>query len=145
MSMYSLHRFFVKILLNISRSKYIPSSKRYLLLKLAGVHIKGKCWIGEDVIFDSMYPENIEIEDGALIAMRSIILSHFYDHENDRFVKGKVHIGKRAYIFANSIICQPCTIGDFSLIAAGGVVTKDIPSRQILGGVPVRFIKVREI
>ena len=96
--MYSLHRFFVKILLNVSRSKYISSSKRYLLLRPTGVKIKSKCWTGEDVIFDSLYPGNIEIEDGVLIAMRSAILSHFYDHVNDRFIKGKVHIGKRAYI-----------------------------------------------
>lgn len=143
--MSSIRRFFVKVLLNISRSKYIPSSKRYLLVRMAGVNIKGKCWIGEDVIFDSMYPENIEIDEGALIAMRSIILSHFYDHVNDKFIKGHVHIGKRAYIFANSIICQPCTIGDYSLVAAGGVVTKDIPPRQIWGGVPIKFIKEREL
>ena len=39
------------------------------------------------------------------------------------------------------IICQPVTIGDNSAIAAGAVVTKDIPPGEIWGGVPAKFIK----
>ena len=45
------------------------------------------------------------------------------------------------FIGAHSIICQPVTIGDDVIIAAGSVETKDIPSGEIWGGVPAKFIK----
>ena len=139
---YNLQRAFRKLVLDFQRCSLIPSMYRYKLLKLAGIKIHGKPFIGQDVIFDSMAPENIEIEDGARITMRSIILTHFYNpNGQEKYPIGKVHIGRFAFIGANSVICKPVSIGDYSTVAAGAVVTKDIPPRQIWGGVPARFIK----
>lgn len=52
-----------------------------------------------------------------------------------------IHIGDYVFIGARCIIGKGITIGDKSIIAAGSVVTKDIPSGEIWGGNPAKFIK----
>lgn len=54
-----------------------------------------------------------------------------------------VHIGSRVWIGMNATIMKGVTIGDNSIVAAGALVTKDIPANEIWGGVPARFIKKR--
>ena len=55
----------------------------------------------------------------------------------------KVVIGNDVWIGANSVILPGVTIGDHSIVAAGSVVTKDVPSFAIVGGVPAKIIKYR--
>lgn len=127
-------------------SQWIPSSKRYKILKWGGVKI-GKSFVGQDVIFDSNYPEEIEIGDGCAITMRCTILTHFVQacpNGGRRYVKGHVKIGNKVFMGAHSIICQPITIGDGAFIAAGSVLTKDVPPYEVWGGVPAKFIKKRD-
>ena len=54
-----------------------------------------------------------------------------------------VKIGNDVWIGARAIILPGVTIGDGAVIAAGAVVTKDVPSLAIVGGVPARVIKRR--
>lgn len=56
-----------------------------------------------------------------------------------------VIIEDEVWIGANTVILQGVKIGHGSVIAAGAVVTKDVPSMEIWGGVPARFIKKRII
>tara|TARA_R110002020_G_scaffold198873_2_gene400215 strand:- start:170 stop:757 length:588 start_codon:yes stop_codon:yes gene_type:complete len=55
----------------------------------------------------------------------------------------RTRIGRDVWIGANSIVMAGVKIGDGSIIAAGSVVTKDIPSFSIVGGVPAKFIRKR--
>lgn len=41
-------------------------------------------------------------------------------------------------------ILQGVTIGDNAIVAAGAVVTKDVPANAIVGGVPAKVIKMIE-
>lgn len=52
-------------------------------------------------------------------------------------------IGKDVWIGANAIIMSGIKIGNGSVIAAGSIVTKDIPEYSIYGGNPAKFIKLR--
>lgn len=54
-----------------------------------------------------------------------------------------VVIGNDAWIGANVQIIGGCTIGDGAIVAAGAVVTKDVPPYAIVGGVPARVIRYR--
>ena len=48
------------------------------------------------------------------------------------------------WIGGNVVICQGVTIGARSVIAAGSVVTKDVPPDTLVGGTPAKTIKELE-
>lgn len=52
-----------------------------------------------------------------------------------------ITLGKNVWVGSNSTILQDVTIGDNAVIAAGAVVTKDVPENTIVGGVPARIIR----
>ena len=52
-----------------------------------------------------------------------------------------IHIGDYVFIGARCIIGKGVTIGEKSIVAAGSVVTRDIPAGEIWGGNPAKFIK----
>ena len=54
-----------------------------------------------------------------------------------------IRLGKNVWVGSNSTILQGVTVGDNAVIAAGAVVTKDVPANTVVGGVPAR--KLREI
>ena len=52
-----------------------------------------------------------------------------------------VTIGNDIWIGANAVILPGVTIGDHSVVAAGAVVTKDVPAHSLVAGVPAKVIK----
>lgn len=52
-----------------------------------------------------------------------------------------IHIGNHVWIGVRAVILKGVTIGDGSIIAAGAVVTKDVPPNTLVGGVPAKIIK----
>ena len=52
-----------------------------------------------------------------------------------------ITLGKNVWVGSNSTILQGVTVGDNAVIAAGAVVTKDVPENTIVGGVPARIIR----
>lgn len=54
---------------------------------------------------------------------------------------GSIHIGRGTWLCANTVIASGVTIGKGCLVAAGSVVTEDVPDYSMVGGVPARLIK----
>ncbi|MFC6254879.1 sugar O-acetyltransferase [Secundilactobacillus hailunensis] len=52
-----------------------------------------------------------------------------------------VHIGKNVWLAANVTVLQGVHIGDNSIIAAGSLVTKDIPANVIVMGTPAKVVR----
>ena len=52
-----------------------------------------------------------------------------------------INIGKNCWIASGSIICGNVNIGDSVVVMAGSIVTKDVESNSVVGGVPARFIR----
>lgn len=50
-------------------------------------------------------------------------------------------IGKNVWIGSNTTILPGVTIGDNAIVAAGAVVTKDVPANTVVGGVPAKELK----
>jgi acetyltransferase-like isoleucine patch superfamily enzyme len=124
-----------------------PSSFRVTLQRLRGVKIGKNVFIGLGCWLDSVSPELVIIEDDVSLAGRVTILTHSDPTEPMRKIWGNnvkvfdpVVIKCGAWIAVNATILPGITIGENSIVAAGSVVTKDVPSNVIVGGVPARII-----
>lgn len=130
-----------KLCLIVGKSDYIPSRMRLMLFKWGGLNVIGKSFFGSDVTIDTIYPKLITIESDCIIATGTIILSHFFNPQDRVFYQGKVTIKDHVFIGMNTMIVAPITIGSHAVIAAGSIITKDIPAYEVWGGVPAKFIK----
>ncbi len=86
----------------------------------------------------------IEIGDNALIGHNVVLatINHAINPgENRKNYYAPIKIGKNVWIGSNSTILQGVTIGDWAVVAAGAVVTKDVPPYTIVGGVPAKEIR----
>jgi acetyltransferase-like isoleucine patch superfamily enzyme len=93
--------------------------------------------------------EGVTIED-------EVFIGHGVMFTNDRFPRAtnpdgspqteadwiveKTHVKRRASIGSNATILCGLTIGEGALVAAGSVVTKDVPDHAVVAGVPARVI-----
>ncbi|HBX50578.1 MAG: hypothetical protein A2W98_01255 [Bacteroidetes bacterium GWF2_33_38] len=148
---YPLKRIYSKIVFYIARKcPFLRGEFRASLFKSAGVKIEkpSVTFIGFDVAFDDICPENISVGQKTMITEGVKILSHFIDVNHDdleHMYFGKVEIGSNVFIGMNTVIVRPVTIGNGAIIGANSVITKDIPPYTIWGGNPAKFIKNREI
>lgn len=62
---------------------------------------------------------------------------------NSGHTKAPVVIGQDVWLGANCIILPGVTIGEGAIVAAGSVVTKNVPANVFVGGVPAKIIKER--
>ena len=85
----------------------------------------------------SVNPKGIHIGDGTHVVNGSMVLAH----DACRRMKADIYIGKDCLIGARSIILPGIKIGDSCIVAAGAVVTKDVPSNCVVGGNPAKVIK----
>lgn len=85
----------------------------------------------------------VYIGDYTQIAPNVGIISSNHDiHDSRKKVIGEVKIGKYCWIGMNAMILPNVTIGDFTVIAAGAIVTKPYPEGYcILAGNPAKIIK----
>jgi maltose O-acetyltransferase len=56
-----------------------------------------------------------------------------------------INIGNDIWIGTNAILLPGITVNDHSIIAAGAIVTKDVPAYSIVGGNPAKIIKYRNV
>jgi len=109
-----------------------------------GKHTK----IGKNVFinFDCVFLDlgGITIEDNVLIAPKVSVLSEGHPLSPDdrqSLVSGPILIKKNAWIGAGATILHGVTIGENAVVAAGAVVSKDVPANTVVGGVPAKIIK----
>ncbi len=100
--------------------------------------------IGKDVriswkahLDKSINPKGIHIGNGTCVLNGAMILSH----DACRSIKTDTYIGKNCVIGVRSIILPGIRIGDSSIVGAGGVVSKDVPSHSIVAGNPAKIVK----
>jgi maltose O-acetyltransferase len=152
------------MLLNLTT--FIPlHSVRNLIWRLAGVTIGRHSTLHTGVrVFD---PRNITIGDGTIIGYACFIDGRdkvtigdntdiasevmIYNQEHDLSAEdfaansSTVAIGNYVFIGPRAIILPGVTIGDASVVAAGAVVTKNVPKFAIVGGIPAKIIGERAL
>ncbi|MDO4943098.1 MAG: acyltransferase [Lachnospiraceae bacterium] len=113
-------------------------------------HVFHEC--GENVYLQSrkipLYANLISLHNNIRIASDVTFLTHDVMHTVFSTIGGKkyqekvgcIEIFDNVFIGSNSVIMYDTKIGPNVIIAAGSVVTKDIPPGSIVGGVPAKVI-----
>lgn len=86
----------------------------------------------------------VEFEDGIMAApgLKIATINHDMYDRHLTYTYGKVIVKKNVWLGLNVTICPGVTIGKYSVVAAGAVVTKDVPDYAVVGGVPAKVIKM---
>jgi acetyltransferase-like isoleucine patch superfamily enzyme len=95
------------------------------------------CQFSLSTRFDKTFPRGIHVGAETYLAFDAAILSH----EMIRALYAHTRIGRRCFIGARSMIMPGIVVGDGSIVAAGSVVTKDVPAHSIVAGNPAKIIR----
>lgn len=122
--------------LRIGRNIFIHNPKNLHL----GSHVfmaYGACLLGNAEIF---------LGDEVMLGPYCVISSGNHTRQDGSFRYGPpdarpIRVGNGSWIGAHATLTAGVTIGEGSVIAAGAVVTRDIPSNVVAGGVPAKVIK----
>ena len=134
--------------------KGVRISSSAVITNKNGLNVGDNVWINHYVRVDAS--GGVTIGEGCQIGYSSMILSHSshnairlngsaYIHMDieDRvgYIHKPVSIGAYTFVGGGSCIMPGVSVGKGCVIGVGSVVTKDIPSNVLVGGVPARIIK----
>ena len=135
-------------------SNYPDHEIRKLFLTLTGVKLGKDVHLNSNVVvIDDQYVTNVSITIGERVAISPgvIIVSASAPNnsllQNNEYVKKNliktqdVIIEDDVWIGAGAIILPGVRIGKMSIVGAGAVVTKDVPEKTVVAGVPADIIK----
>lgn len=140
-----IRRVFIQFKLIVTRNGW----KKAEWLKKHNVfyHIGKHCYYHPNILpaepFLVCLHDNVVISAGVRLITHSAVNSVFnYEDNNHNYVckHGKVEIHSNVYIGADVIINYGVTIGKNCIIAAGAVITKDVPDGSVVGGIPAKVI-----
>lgn len=152
----------LKLLAELNSAYHTPEEIRDLFSKLIGqpvdesftlfppfytefgrnIHIGKNVFINSGCRFQDH--GGIMIGDGVFIGHNVVLAT--LNHDVDPQKRSSMHpapikIGENVWFGANATVVPGVTIGDGAIIAAGSVVTKDVPADVMVGGVPAKVIK----
>jgi acetyltransferase-like isoleucine patch superfamily enzyme len=107
----------------------------------------GRLLVGDDVFFNRgstiFAAQLIEIGDHTRIADHVTIHdTDFHEVEQGAPVRvAPIRIGRNVWIGRSSIVLPGVTIGDHAVVAAGSVITRDVPARTLVAGAPASVVR----
>lgn len=111
-----------------------------------GLAIGDHCFIGDECLLD--LADCIVMAEHVTLAERVTILTHtnvgYRDHPLQPYMppfSAPVRLERGCFVGVNATILPGVTVGGCSVVAAGAVVTHDVPPWQVVGGVPARVIR----
>ena len=123
---------------------------RPFLWRRIGIHVGKNVMLGYGIYLDVDGYGYINIEDNVIITAQCLLLTHRRDMQAYHrgllqcelpYIRKPIVIKKNATLGMRSVIMPGVTIGEGSVVAAGAVVTKDVPPYTIVAGNPARIIR----
>ncbi|MDF9620103.1 acyltransferase [Pseudomonas entomophila] len=102
------------------------------------VHINPGCNVTDPTLV--RLGSNVGLSDCTLIGHDSVVALIEYARGKHLDSVGYIDIKDNCYIGHGAIIMPRVTIGPDAIVAAGSVVTKDVPPNSVVGGNPAKFI-----
>lgn len=102
-----------------------------------GMSVDPSARISTSAKLDRTYPKGVHIRANSYIAFGATILTH----DRTRGIYKDTVVEENCFIGARSIVMPGVRIGHNSIVAAGAVVTKDVPPRSIAAGNPAHIIR----
>jgi acetyltransferase-like isoleucine patch superfamily enzyme len=116
---------------------------------MLGAKVGKDCYIGYGIYLDVSGMHRLTIGNNVMISSESLFLFHRRNlkgfHKGDKpqslpMKQLETHIGNNVQIGMRAIIMPGITIGEGAVVAAGAVVTKDVPPYAIVAGSPAKII-----
>lgn len=122
-----------------------------LAAKLGTITIGQNCGLGANVTIHSSVGGSVTIGSNVLIAGHVYLGGgQYHTDRTDVSIAEQGHIeglslaiGDNCWIGANATVVNGVSVGHDAIVAAGAVVTKDVPPFAIVGGVPAKVLRVR--
>lgn len=139
--------FFNRLVNVLARQLPMFPALRVFLHRLRGVSVGKRVFIGIDVLIDDADPWAIKIEDDVTVLARSILLAHAYYPRHlhgvlaDASGKSGLVLKRGSYVGVGAILLPGVTLGEFAVVGAGAVVTKDVPAYSIVVGSPAEVVR----
>jgi len=138
------HKYRALILGNLAISFWFFPYFSKLLHGMRGVRFKDQpsVFIGRGVLIDNRYPELVFIGRDVWLTARTVILTHSFSSQSQKMLyglnemTGPVIIEDGVFIGSGSIICPNVVVGKNSYVAAGSVVTRNVPPGVLVAGNP---------
>ncbi|MEK9651313.1 MAG: acyltransferase [Poseidonia sp.] len=83
------------------------------------------------------------LHDDVFIGPAAVLLNDKFPPSNDREKWAPVVVERGAVIGGNATVVPGCTVGENSVLAAGAVLTKNLPANEVWAGNPARFLMTR--
>jgi acetyltransferase-like isoleucine patch superfamily enzyme len=131
------------------RSLGMRIGKQALIHRGVEIRNPGQVEVGEDSVigFDSILDGRFGIKIGRHVNVSSqvAVWTVQHDHRDPGFgaVGASVNIGDRAWLSFRCTVLPGVTVGEGAVVAAGAVVTRDVPPYAIVAGVPARVVAQR--
>ena len=113
--------------------------------RMKGYDIDKSTILERNLNLDRLYPAGVHIGKNCLIASGTTILSHDHCKRVGEGVLNPLlldtYIGDRCFLAVNSMILPGVKVGNECIVAAGAVVTKDVPDHCIVAGNPAKVIR----
>jgi acetyltransferase-like isoleucine patch superfamily enzyme len=116
---------------------YLIAARRFYFVRIWKMDIDPSALFSLKVHFDRTHPRGIHIGPESYVAFGAVILTH----DMTRGIYADTRIGSRCFIGAHSILLPGVAVGDGSIVAAGSVVTRDVPPGTIVAGNPARVLR----
>ena len=123
------------------------------IYRMARIYVPRSVSIGRNVSINDFVhiwgAGGVTIGDNTLVAAHSVISSQTHDVEalergvlyRQTHLAREVRIGRNVWIGSGAVILPGITIGDDSVVAAGAVVTKNVPPKTLVAGVPAQAVR----
>ena len=111
-----------------------------------GMKVGENCSLMDGSTFDYGHCNLITIGNNVTIAPQAYLLAHDASTKRDLgYTKiGLINIKDNVFIGARALIMPGVTVGENSIVAAGAVVTKDVPANTVVAGNPAQVITTKE-